>query len=66
MSDHFQLAGLEFEVRRSERRKTVGLTIDRGGELIVHAPRDAAQNDLEHWARANSSGSIESLRLRRQ
>ncbi len=33
-----KIDGLRFEVRRSARRKTVGITVDRGGELFVDAP----------------------------
>ena len=40
---------LRAEVRRSARRKTIGLTVDRGGELIVHAPEAAALQDLQSW-----------------
>jgi len=50
MNEHFQLAGLEFEIRRSERRKTLGLAIDRGGELVVYAPVKTEQEELVHWA----------------
>jgi predicted metal-dependent hydrolase len=51
MNEILQVADLVFEVRRSPRRKTVGLTVDRGGELLIHAPVDAAREDLEHWTR---------------
>lgn len=51
MNERFQLAGLVFEVRRSQSRKTLGLTVDRCGELIVHAPDDAVREELEQWTR---------------
>jgi len=51
MNEHFQLAGLVFEVRRSQRRKTLGLTVDRGGELVVHAPDCTGRDELERWTR---------------
>jgi len=51
MNEHFQLAGLVFEVRRSQRRKTLGLTVDRGGELVVHAPDCTGKDELERWTR---------------
>ena len=40
-----------FEVRRSSRRRTLGLTVDRGGELVVHAPENASVTELEQWTR---------------
>ena len=38
MTETLEISGLLFEVRRSDRRKTLGLTVDRGGELIAHTP----------------------------
>ena len=49
MTETLQLGGLVFEVRRSERRKTLGLTVDRGGELVVHAPAVVAADALASW-----------------
>ena len=40
---------LEFEVRRSARRKTLGLTVDRSGELVVHAPETVNEAELYKW-----------------
>jgi predicted metal-dependent hydrolase len=51
MSEKLHVGDLFFEVRRSPRRKTIGLTVDRGGQLLIHAPVDAAGEDLEHWTR---------------
>jgi hypothetical protein len=51
MREALEVGGLTFEVRRSARRKTLGLTVDRGGELIIHCPEAAARNDLEQWTR---------------
>ena len=42
---------LTFEVRRSRRRKTVEITLDRGGELIIAAPPDAGRELLEGFVR---------------
>ena len=33
MTETLQIADLNFEVRRGPRRKTLGLTVDRAGEL---------------------------------
>jgi predicted metal-dependent hydrolase len=52
MTETFEISGLTFEVRRSTRRRTLGLTVDRSGELIVHAPTDAAEEALASWTRA--------------
>lgn len=38
MSETLEVAGLSFELRRSGRRKTVGITVGRDSELIVSAP----------------------------
>jgi predicted metal-dependent hydrolase len=51
MSETLQIRGLQLEVRRSTRRTTLGLTVDRGGELIVHAPLNTSSDDLTGWAR---------------
>lgn len=49
MSETLELGGLTFEVRRSARRKTLGLTVDRGGELVVHAPEETSREQLTSW-----------------
>jgi predicted metal-dependent hydrolase len=42
---------LTFEVRRSPRRKTVEITVDRGGELIVSGPMDVENAAMESFIR---------------
>lgn len=49
MNEVLVIDNLEFEVRRSSRRKTLGLTVDRAGELIVHAPETASRDELNRW-----------------
>ena len=49
MTEILHIADLDFEVRRSLRRKTLGLTVDRGGELVVHAPKSADEELLRQW-----------------
>jgi len=49
MNEVLVVDNLEFEVRRSPRRKTLGLTIDRAGELVVHSPEAASETDLHKW-----------------
>lgn len=51
MSETLEISGLTFEVRRSTRRRTLSLTVDRSGELVVHAPCDTAQEALTSWTR---------------
>jgi predicted metal-dependent hydrolase len=42
---------LHFEIRRSARRKTLELIVDRGGELIIAAPDDLAESVMEEFVR---------------
>ena len=49
MNEKLIIADLEFEIRRSPRRKTLGLTVDRSGELVVHSPAGADKNELRRW-----------------
>lgn len=49
MSETLQIAELHFEIRRTPRRRTLGLTVDRAGELVVHAPDSASEEELRNW-----------------
>ena len=49
MTETLHISNLDFEVRRSHRRKTLGLTVDRAGELVVHAPATADEAELRQW-----------------
>ncbi len=40
---------LEFELRRSSRRRSIQVTVDRGGELLLFAPDASAISDLESF-----------------
>ena len=51
MSEVLVVDNLEFEVRRSPRRKTLGLTVDRAGELVVHSPPAASEAELHEWVK---------------
>jgi predicted metal-dependent hydrolase len=44
------VAGLEFEVQLSGSRRSIGITVDRDGSLIVSAPRDCDEADLAAFA----------------
>lgn len=46
-----QIDELHLEVRRSERRKVLQLTVDRGGELIVSAPPDVSSSEMARFVR---------------
>lgn len=41
-----QVDELSLEVRRSQRRRTLGLTVDREGELVLAAPTSADEATL--------------------
>jgi predicted metal-dependent hydrolase len=45
------LGDLRFEVRRSDRRRTLGLTVERDGRLILAAPPEVADVQLERFAK---------------
>jgi predicted metal-dependent hydrolase len=49
MSETLHLGHLDFEVHRSDRRHTLGLTVDRGGTLIAHAPTEISTEELSRW-----------------
>lgn len=51
MSNKIIIEDLTFELRRSEKRTTIGITIGRTGELVLSAPSDCPQELVEHVAR---------------
>ncbi len=52
MSETLELQGLTVEIRRSARRRTLSLTVDRGGELVLHTPLTAGGDEIAAWARS--------------
>jgi predicted metal-dependent hydrolase len=44
------IADLDFAVRQSEHRRTVGITVDRDGSLLLHAPSGIQADALAAWA----------------
>jgi predicted metal-dependent hydrolase len=44
------VGGLDFEVQRSAVRRSIGITVDRDGSLIVNAPRDCDEVELGAFA----------------
>jgi predicted metal-dependent hydrolase len=47
-----RIDGLEFAVRESTNRRTVGITVDRDGSLLLHAPAGCDLDTLAAWARS--------------
>jgi predicted metal-dependent hydrolase len=52
MSPELQVDELSFEVRRSPRRHTLELIVDRGGELVIVAPTDTNEDSMAAFVRA--------------
>ena len=46
-----QIDDLQFEVRRSARRRSLEITVDRGGELILSVPTDCPDERLQDFVR---------------
>lgn len=42
---------LAFEVRRSDRRRSMQITVDRGGELILSVPTECPTSTMERFVR---------------
>lgn len=51
MTEALTVDDLTFEVRRSPRRKTLEIVVDRGGELIIAAPSGLAPSLMEDFVR---------------
>ena len=66
MSESLNIGALNFEVRRSPRRKTLSLTVDRGGELVLHAPVDFADEELIRWANSKLLWVYRKLAIREE
>ncbi|SCZ52909.1 M48 family metallopeptidase [Thiohalomonas denitrificans] len=47
----FQVDDLAFDLRLSRRRRTVQITVDRGGELVLAAPRGTDEEELRRFVR---------------
>jgi predicted metal-dependent hydrolase len=45
-----RLGELDFAVRESPQRRTVGITVDRDGSLLLHAPTGSDPDLLASWA----------------
>ena len=50
-----RLGALDFELRRSSDRSTVGITVERDGSLVLSAPESASLDDLEKVVNAKKT-----------
>jgi predicted metal-dependent hydrolase len=50
-NDSLVVDGLAYELRRSPKRTTIGITVDRDGSLILTAPDDCPEETIEQTAR---------------
>lgn len=66
MSEAIRLDGLVFRVRRSIPRKTFGLTVERSGRLVAHAPADAPLHELLKWTKKKLLWVHRKLALRKE
>ena len=66
MSESLVIGALTFEVRRSSRRKTLSLTVDRGGDLVIHAPASVEDEELSRWASSKLLWVYRKLALREE
>jgi len=49
MIETLRVGGLNVEVRRSDRRRTLGLTVDRAGQLVAFAPAVTSSEEIYRW-----------------
>ncbi|HEY3452539.1 MAG TPA: SprT family zinc-dependent metalloprotease [Myxococcales bacterium] len=61
MSRELVIGDLTFALRWSARRKTVGITVDRAGELVVDAPRGTPWSGVEKTVRSKLPWVYEKL-----
>jgi predicted metal-dependent hydrolase len=50
MPERITIGGLDFAVRQSAGRRSAGITVDRDGSLLLHAPAGADPGALAAWA----------------
>jgi len=51
LAEELTLDGLTFVIRRSPRRKMMGITIEGDGTLLLQSPLDQSISSLETFAR---------------
>ena len=52
MNETIHAGGFNFELRRSSRRTTLGLTVDRGGDLLAHAPEGVKLDEITEYIKS--------------
>lgn len=52
MPEMIEVDNLTFEVRRSEKRKTISIIVDRGGQLVISAPQGCLPDTLHEAIRS--------------
>jgi predicted metal-dependent hydrolase len=55
LPERMTIGELAFTVRESDRRRTVGITVDRDGSLLLHAPTGCDPDALARWAHSKRS-----------
>jgi predicted metal-dependent hydrolase len=60
------LGDLRFAVQRSSRRRTLGLTVERDGSLVLSAPPDVEDARLERFAKQKRLWIYKKLASRRR
>lgn len=66
MSERIEVGGLKFELRLSSRRRTLAVTVDRGGELIAHAPVSVDLDEVREFVRSRLLWVHRKLNLKRE
>ena len=54
-NETLSVGDLDFEVRRSNRRRSVQITVDRGGELVLSAPEGCPTATMSNFVREKKS-----------
>jgi predicted metal-dependent hydrolase len=63
--EHIELDDLTIPIRRSVRRKSVGITVERDGSLLVSAPMETAYDKIDSYVRSKSLWIYKKLILRK-
>lgn len=66
MSEILTVGGLDFQVRRSARRKSLGLTVDRAADLVIHAPDETPPGEISRWVSKKLLWVYRTLALKEQ
>jgi predicted metal-dependent hydrolase len=52
MNERIHTGGFDIELRRSSKRRSYGLTVDRAGAVVAHAPESAPSDEIRDWIRS--------------